>query len=92
MGKIEILNGGHGHLEVSFDPTNEEDRAKAKATIERLLRDGYYLTVFDDGEDKKVTGFDPEKYVYKVRETPTETKDIPVDDAQVTAFRPVAGG
>lgn len=73
---LDILNTGHGHMEISFDKGDPMELERAKRIIADMLRRGYVL--FIEGEDKaliRVEHFDPEKGVYIIADGPLYAGD-----------------
>jgi len=80
-GTLGVLSVGAGHLKISFNKDNEEERRMAAETVVDLLCKGYVLLVMDkEGLYHRVDGFDPETCEYLIVEknvaftTPTEIK------------------
>lgn len=68
---IDILNCGHGHMEVRFNEKDPLELERAKRIIGDMLRRGYVL--FVEGADKaliRVERFDAEKGVYIIADGP----------------------
>jgi hypothetical protein len=57
---LDILNTGHGHAEINFDPSKPEELTRAKSVITDMLERGYLLFIEGaDGQVVKVEAFDP---------------------------------
>lgn len=68
-GTLEVLNVGLGDLRLTFDKDSAADRARARATIEDLLRKGYALMAeVAPNEYQRVEAFDPDRDAYVIRE------------------------
>jgi hypothetical protein len=87
---IDVLNTGHGDLEVSFDPNKPDEVQKAKETITDMLKRGYAIFVRQGKHTFRVRKFDPDKNVYIIGCTPAE--EIPITETQATAVGRSAGG
>lgn len=70
IGQLDILNAGHGHLEIKFDGTDALELARAERVIKDMLRRGYAL--FVHGKDDKLTRvqkFDEMKGTYIIADS-----------------------
>jgi hypothetical protein len=68
-GVLNCLSVGGGHIKVSFDPTNPEERIRAARMVKEMLSRGYALLVAVGGEGpntqyQRATGFDEEHCEY----------------------------
>jgi hypothetical protein len=76
-GQIDILNTGHGHIEVKFNEKDAIETERAKRVITDMLRRGYALFVTGpDGSAVRVESFDATKGVYIVADVPTESQPV----------------
>lgn len=70
-GKIDVLNTGHGHLELKCDPANPVEMDRAKRAVADMLRRGYVLFVEGgDGALIRVEQFDEKHGKYIVSDVP----------------------
>ena len=66
-GRLDILNVGMGDLKLRWNAGDEADIAKAQATVEHLLKQGYALCIEKpDGTYARVKRFDREADAYVV--------------------------
>lgn len=73
---LDVLNVGLGDLKLRWNPEDAADEAKAKETIERLLRDGYVICIErPDGSYRRVKRFDAKQDCYVISEAPSEPKE-----------------
>jgi hypothetical protein len=92
MGRLDILNPGYGHLEITFSPEDEEGKETARKAITDMIKRNYLIVVKDnEGVEHKVTDFDPEMDCYIVKEVGGEIT-IPAQTSEATAVAPAAGG
>ena len=68
-GELDCLSVGGGHIKVSFDPSNPEERIRAARMVKEMLSRGYALLVAVGGEGpntqyQRATGFDEEHCEY----------------------------
>jgi hypothetical protein len=106
-GILDVLSIGRGDLRLMVG-TSDEDREKAKALIEEMLRAGYAIFVETDKGLVKVKRFNPKRMTYVIMdapETPTPIagptpvappkaveRDVPVAGSRATAVGRTAGG
>jgi hypothetical protein len=94
-GVLEILSIGKGDIKLSID-NNDEDKAKAKAVIEEMLRKGYSIFVETDDGMQRVTQFNPNRMSYTITEVvptlpaPAEPKALPPGEPRATPARRAA--
>lgn len=62
-GVLEVLSVGKGDLKLSWDPGDE---AKARETIEEMLRKGYTIFVETENGTARVKRFDPKHMAYVI--------------------------
>lgn len=104
-GQIDILNTGHGHLELRFNPEDPLEINKATIAINDMIKRGFIL--FIHGEDQKLIRaerFDATKSVYIISDVPGSEllegvsepvkgkREVPAAKARVTAIGRSAGG
>ena len=91
-GKLDILNISKGHLELTFDGTQPEAVETARKAITDMLARNYLIVITDAaGKEHKVTGFDPDRNCYIIKEI-GGTTEVPITEALATAVAPAAGG
>lgn len=99
-GTLAVLDVHKGDLKITFDKENPQEAADAKRMISDMLKRGYIILAKDpdSGEEKRVTGFDPEVDAYVVREERVGEKKGPLtrllkrDQTEATVIPPTAGG
>lgn len=99
---VSVLNCGAGDLTFSFDESNPEEVKRAKRVVTDMLKQGYLLFALIDGEQRRVTKFDPKTCEYIVTEPKkadkpkiakgTQRKRVPARGTKVTSVAPRAGG
>ena len=74
-GMLEVLCVGKGDLKLTWG-TDPDDEAKARATIEEMLRKGYAIFVETDVGPARVQRFSPERMTYVIVEV-AEGHELP---------------
>lgn len=72
IGKLDILNCGMGHLEITYKMKDPMEMERAKRIIGDMLKRGYAL--FVHGKDKaliRVKRFDPKHNTFIIADGPT---------------------
>lgn len=99
LATLDILNIGAGHLRLSFDPANPEDKAKAEKAVSDMLARGY--SIFVEVPDKRtktgvrtcpVRAFEPETCEYIIEMPGDGQQRLPAATTPATAVAPTAGG
>lgn len=96
-GVLEVLSVGKGDLKLSWDPGDE---AKARETIEEMLRKGYTIFVETENGAARVKRFDPKHMAYVIAavhehddgESKVGEAEVPLAGSKATAVGKTAGG
>lgn len=105
---LDVLNVGHGHLEIRFNQHDPAETDRAKHIISDMLQKGFAIFV-DLGSEKglhRVTAFDPVENAYIIKDSPDipadsvaapapkgkATRKVPVSKVRATAVGRSAGG
>jgi hypothetical protein len=80
---LDVLNCKLGDLKLSFDKSNPAELKKARAAVQKMLRDGFVIFVEHDGQTKRVRRFDPKCDCYIVQDiqTPKQPSKVEVKHA-----------
>jgi hypothetical protein len=71
-GQIDILNTGHGHIEIRFDKEDVLEAERASRIIKDMMHRGYSLFVHEaDGKLTRVLEFNEAKGVYVIADGAT---------------------
>lgn len=84
-GILDVLSIGRVDLRLMVG-TSDEDREKAKALIEEMLRAGYSIFVETDKGLVKVKRFNPRRFTYVIVDTPDPV--VPLADVTPTEPEP----
>jgi hypothetical protein len=87
---LDILNTGHGHVEIVFGIDQPMEVERAKCLIEQMLKGGYVLFIQSEkGELHRVEQFNPKTGVYYVSDAPAMPPEIV---EEVPMLSPPSGG
>lgn len=67
MGQIAVLSVGHGDMKITFDSDDEAEIEKARTVVLDMLKRGYMIFIEVDGEQTRVTDFDPKTNEYIIK-------------------------
>ena len=106
-GVLEVLSIGKGDLRLSVGDS-DEDRERARALIEEMLRKGYSIFVETDDGPERVVAFNPRRMTYLIVDAPAAAasrvrprkatrkksgrRSVPVSGSRATAVGRTAGG
>lgn len=77
---LDILNTGHGHMEVNFDKDDPIEIERARRIITDMIERGYNLFIEGkDGRMSRVLAFDPETDRYIIGDGAVHPASEPID-------------